>query len=411
MDSRNTELAPEYNKTTPSVIKGKRLFNTTSLLKKEATPGDTYYVAMPSLSPNQVIVPDTMNLTFKFVNSNTKSRFKNNLGRLLCEGLNVQIGGEIVYDNRGESIMEIYKDLWKSESKRDGMLEYGVANENIRKRMSGDDSAITSGKEDDVLLEKNQKILKIKLGKILEGHGPYAPYDMSDLEYRIKLPEASKVMVPQTGQSVGSYKLTDMNLEFETIEGEELAVSVKKEFETGRQLWYDYTTLLKTLEWRKDSTREVIDINIPRKSMKSIVLLCTRKTPTDSEEFYNAEVEKVKVTIEGNPNSVYSQGLVRSEVYDEAKRFFGRKATTTDASDDNLSKLEFLKNKYALVIDLRTVDDENTVHSGGKLIGTQSGVLLEIEKSATSVDLLCHVFVVADGNIVISGRRLQKIEY
>ena len=100
--------------------------------------------------------------------------------------------------------------------------------------------------------------------------------------------------------------------------------------------------------------------------------------------------------------------MVRSEVYDEARRFFG---TTTDTSNDNLSKLEFLKNKYAIVIDLRTVDDENTVHSGRKLIGTQSGVLLEIEKSATSVDLLCHVFVVADGHIVISGRKLQKIEY
>ena len=214
-------------------------------------------------------------------------------------------------------------------------------------------------------------------------------------------------MVAQTGQSVGSYKLTDMNLEFETIEGEELANSVKDGFNIGCQLWYDYTTLLKTLEWRKDSTREVIDINIPRKSMKSIVLLCTRKTPTECEEFFNAEVEKVKVTIEGNPNSVYSQGLVRSEVYDEA-RFFG---TTTDASNDNLTKQEFLKNKYAIVVDLRTIDDENTVHSGRKLIGTQSEVLLEIEKSATSVDLLCHVFVVANGHIVISGRRLQKIDY
>ena len=198
---------------------------------------------MPSLSPNQVIVPDTMNLTFKFVNSNTKSRFKNNLGCLPCEGLNVQIGGEIVYDNRGESIMEVYKDLWKSESKREGMLQYGVANENIRKLMSGDDGATTSGKADDVLLEKNQKILK--LGKILEGHGPYAPYDMSDLAYRIKLPEASKIMVAQTGQSVGNYKLADMNLEFETMEGEELAKSVKDGFDIGRQLWYDYTTLPK----------------------------------------------------------------------------------------------------------------------------------------------------------------------
>ena len=257
-----------------------------------------------------------MNFTFKFVNSNTKSRFKNNnLGRLLCEGLNVQIGGEIVYDDRGESIMEVYKDLWKSESKRDGILQYGVANESIGKLMPGDDGATTSGQADNVLLEKNQKILKIKLGKILEGYDPYAPYDLSDLEYQIKLPEASKIMVAQTGQSVGNYKLDDMNLEFETVEGEELAISVKDGFDIGRQLWYDCTTLLKTLEWRKDSTREVIDINIPRKSMKSIVLLCTRKNPTDSAEFFNAEVEKVKVTIEGNPNSIYSQGLVRSEVY------------------------------------------------------------------------------------------------
>ena len=231
---------------------------------------------------------------------------------------------------------------------------------------------------------------------------------MSDIEYRIKLPEASKVMVAQTGQSVGSYKLTDMNLEFETIEGEELANSVKEGFIIGRHLWYDYTYLLKTLEWRKDSTREVIDINIPRQSMKSIILLCTRKTPTDSEELFNAEVEKVKVTIEGNPNSVYSQGLVRSEVYDEARRFFG---TTTDANNYNLTKREFLKSKYAIVMDLRTVNDENVVHSERKLIGTQSGALLEIEKLATTVDMLCHVFIVADGHIEIKGRSIKGLEY
>ena len=68
-------------------------------------------------------------------------------------------------------MFETYKDLWKSEAKRDGMLEYGIANENIRKIMSGDDSATTSGKDDDVLLEKNQKVLKIKLGKISKDTG------------------------------------------------------------------------------------------------------------------------------------------------------------------------------------------------------------------------------------------------
>ena len=76
-----------------------------------------------------------------------------------------------------------------------------------------------------------------------------------------------------------------------------------------------------------------------------------------------------------------------------------------------MSKLEFLKNKYAIVIDPRTVDDENTVNSGTKLVGTQSGVLLEIEKSVTSVDLMCHVFVVSDGHITILGRTIQNMSY
>ena len=177
--------------------------------------------------------------------------------------MSVRVGGEVAYDNIGEGLFQRYKDLWLSDEKRSNMIEYGIANENIRKVISKDDSATTANKDDDVMMVKNQEFMKIKLGKILVGHGPYAPYDMSDVEYRIKLPESNKIMNAQSGDSVGDYKLTDINLEFETIEGEELATSVKDGFEVGRQLWYDYTTLLKTLEWSKSSTREVININIP----------------------------------------------------------------------------------------------------------------------------------------------------
>ena len=52
--------------------------------------------------------------------------------------------------------------------------------------------------------------------------------------------------------------------------------------------------------------------------------------------------------------------------------------------------------------------DDNTVSgSGRKLIGTQAGILLEIEKEATTSDLSCHVFVIADGTIDISGTQLN----
>ena len=67
---------------------------------------------------------------------------------------------------------------------------------------------------------------------------------------------------------------------------------------------YDYTTLLKTLSWMKNPTREVIDVNIPRKSMKAIVLLFTKADAGGSENFPFAGLTKVNVTVEGNPNEL-----------------------------------------------------------------------------------------------------------
>ena len=127
--------------------------------------------------------------------------------------------------------------------------------------------------------------MKIPLGKILCDHGPYAPYKMCDFEYRITLPKSEKIMVAQTNEATGTYELTDIRLECETIESENLAERVRDDYNAGRSLGYDYTTLLKTLPWDKDSTRQVIDINIPRKSMTAVILLFTKKGSTDSEEF------------------------------------------------------------------------------------------------------------------------------
>ena len=306
-------------------------------------------------------------------------------------------------------MFETYKDLWNSESKRENMRKYGVASENLRKLMSGDDSATKTGDHvDDVLLEKNNKRLRIRLGKVLEGHGPIAPYDLSTIEYEFRLPSADEVMVAQTGQKVADYKLTDMNLEYKVIEGEEFAENARSEFTQGMNLWYDHITHLTTEEWQKDSTFNSINISVPRASLKAVVLLFTKKGSTDSEEFCNAEVEKVKVMIEGNPNSVYSDGLGRSQVYEEAVRFFGK---LKDTNNDNLKELDFLKDKYSLVVDMRTVDEENVVHSGRYLKGVQSGVLIKVEKLATSTNLFCHVFIVSDGRVEIADQMFRSVEF
>ena len=68
-------------------------------------------------------------------------------------------------------------------------------------------------------------------------------------------------------------------------------------------------------------------------------------------------------------------------MYNEAKRFFG-----TNDVDDDVSEREYYTKKFALVIDFRTVDDETVTGSGRKLTG-KSGILIEMEKNATTTDL------------------------
>ena len=98
--------------------------------------------------------------------------------------------------------MEVYKDLWKSKEDRDSRQEYGLANKNVRKLISKDDSGNKTTKTDGILdltIAKMFDRMKIPLGKILGDHGPYAPYGMFDFEYRITLPQSKKIMVAQSG--------------------------------------------------------------------------------------------------------------------------------------------------------------------------------------------------------------------
>ena len=120
---------------------------------------------------------------------------------------------------------------------------------------------------------------------------------MFDFEYRITLPKSEKILVAQSGQEKGKYKLTDLRLEYEIIESENLVREVKDKYNVGRSLGYDYTTLLKTSAWNKGSKREAIDVNIPRKSMKAIVLLFTEDDADNSEKFPFPNLMNVNVTV------------------------------------------------------------------------------------------------------------------
>ena len=190
------------------------------------------------------MVPDSLNLQFDFKNANAKSWFLNNFSKLLCERLVVKLAGEVVYDNTGENLLAVYKDLWRTSSEKDDMIEYGIAGENFRKLISKDDTGATTGNtskvSDELMFSVHGTKQRIKLGKILEDHGLYAPHDMTNnLQYIITLPKAADIMAAQSGQSVGGYTLENIELEYETVENQDLVSDVISGYEAGRSLSYE----------------------------------------------------------------------------------------------------------------------------------------------------------------------------
>ena len=131
--NRANELYPGYKRSKMSEIKGNRTRHVVTLNPNSANPEEDLYIDIPKLNPNLCLVPDSLKLLFHFKNANTKSWFLNNLSKLLKKRLVIKFAGEIVYDNTGESLSEVYKDLWKPDFQRNYMVEYGIGRENLRK--------------------------------------------------------------------------------------------------------------------------------------------------------------------------------------------------------------------------------------------------------------------------------------
>ena len=326
----------------------------------------------------------------------------------------MKVAGEVAYDCTRESLYEVYRDLWLTESEREKMSEQGLASENLRKLISGDDSGVKVGdanKVADALLHSvyGSKLRK-PIDKIIADHGLYVPFNMNNNPmYILTLPEASEIMVAQSGQKVAGYKLENLELEYETIENDVLASEVLSLYSTGRSLSYKHVTLMRTGNWDKDLTIVNENINIPRKSMLAVVLLFTNKVRTNSEEYIYPNIDKVNVTIEGVPNAIYSQGLPKDRFFEEAKRFFCPTCEKVMA-DEFMTISKFFSSGFSLVIDLRSTQDDTT-GGGRRIVNTQSGILLEIKKRATTADVQCNIFVVSDALLNFVNKDLSSIQY
>ena len=384
-------LLPTYQKFHASQVDGKRTVVEITFTPK-INPESEATITIPRLRPNVLIDPNTICLSTTLENANNKSFFKNNIGRLLCEKLTVRFAGNVVYDNNRESLIMVYKDLWLSDKCRKDMSEYGIASENLRKLMSGDDSASASDKGDNALFNARGKKIKIKLGKILRERGLLASYGLNNnIQYVMTLPSASEIMIAQSGESVEGYSLKDVHLTYETIESSNLYNQALSEY-ADTDFPFEYVTHSRLSNWRKDQTDINETIDLPRKSMRAIVMLFKYADTVDSEEYIFPKIKKVEISVDGDPNAVYSKGMKTNDLYREARRVF-------HVEDTDMTEEKFYDNKFALVIDLRNNGDNSAIGSGYKIVNTKTGIQIAITKEATTKDVKCEIFVLSDGSV------------
>ena len=113
MNRTENNLQPGFRRSHMSSIKGYRTRHVITMNPNNTSPGEELYIEIPKLKPDSCLVPGSLHLLFDLKISNTKTRFLNNLSKLLQKRLQIRLAGETVYDNNGESLYSVHKDLYK----------------------------------------------------------------------------------------------------------------------------------------------------------------------------------------------------------------------------------------------------------------------------------------------------------
>ena len=230
---------------------------------------------------------------------------------MLVSRLVVKFAGEILLDTNAFDIYKLFEDLFLPKAQRENMYLEGIQTEILCKIRSN-----SGNKKTDAVAEKKLNTIygnkyRIPLDyEILKDHRVFYPRALHDaLIFEITLARANMV-IKGSDPSQLNYELTNIQLEYEVIHNVDLARETSSSYLSGKDFMYEHVTHCKTLTVNKaDDTIINESINVPRRSMKGILLLfCEPHVggARDSEKFFNPDITKVKVSINGVPNKVNS---------------------------------------------------------------------------------------------------------
>ena len=417
MDGVQENLRPTRSEKTLGALRAERAVKRITFERTEANPQETLYVSVPKLNENEVIVPGSLALRFNIDLSggHANNFLVDNVGRALVDKLVVKYSGTILQDTVGYDIYKIFEDLFLSQEERDNMLQDGIQSVGLNKiRSNAGDKQTTGVDSENKLNGIYGSKYRIRLDhQILNDHGTFYPQALyNDLVFELTLAPASKV-VRGSDPTKLKYKLTNIQLEYEMIRSKTLADEALSAYTNGKEFAYDHIQRDEVVTFAKGTdTRLNLRVNPQRRSLKGILLLFVEPYTAgarQSEAYFNPDLTKVSVTVNGSPNRLYNNGLEGIDIWEEVKRFFLKAENKTQHM--NATKF-YTENKFGLMIDLRSMADHSMHGSGTRLVNTKDGVQLELERNASgSGNVNCHIYVISDAQMNILGRQLESVQY
>ena len=412
-------LLPSHMEKVLGAMQAERTVKRITFNPTEANPGETLYVSVPKLAANEVIVAGSLALVFninlKVTGAHANNYLVQNVSRALVDKFVVKFAGTTVQDTDGYDIYKIFEDLFLSKDERANMLSEGIQSADLNKIRSGAGDKKTSGvNEEEALNTVYGTKYRINMDHpILTDHGVFYPQALyNDLVFELTLAPAHQVVRGSDASKLG-YKLENIQLEYEVIRSKFLADEAVSKYNSGKEFAYDFVMREKVVPITRGSdTRLNLRVNPQRTSLKGILLLFINPYTAgtrDSESYFNPDITKVKVTVNGVPNRVYNEGISGKDMWNELTRHFNPHR----GGGANMTLVKYLTaNKFGLWIDLRSMADTTMHGNGQRLVNTQDGVQLEIERTASgSGTTNCYIFTISDAQMNIMGHQLESVQY
>jgi hypothetical protein len=351
----------------------------------DASPGDELVIKMPQLTPNTVLYRKSLNLTYNFkLNAGrTEADIPDHLTSAIVEKFKMTINGQTIVDTSNYHHMAIYREFWNPKHSYEKELTHrGIQSAATKKKRHAIDGAA-----DDTLASIHGERYSFYLGSFLTDTAFTPQAVRNNVEFHLKL-------------ASGEYTLKNICLEYDYIEQPSLASEIKQKYDNHTHIINDYKSHTTKSVAAEESDFE-ININATYESLRNI-LVFFKADNNPSTAYVYPKIKDIKVDIDGATNQLFTTEYLAPYSWEDAKKYF-----ELDQSESFMNQESFYTDKYCLVIDLRTINDERSSGIGREI---KDYIKLKISKQATSAACKAFVYLVSDKSVSFVNNQIASIE-